>query len=686
MKTLSPILIPMHFGVCRGISYINGESVLTLTVAVQANSGQRQIQLNDSTGLYVNQLIAYTSTASSRNDYYSARISAINGNIITVDENIEVTIQTGNNVFCWWDNFSHPTNQGMYSIIDYAFRYIAGGNRTLDKNRILNIYGSSFLGAATVINTATVELNTINGYVNPGSPNYPSLKVICNNQSDGITLVSECVAGSYSFDVCIGGGNTANVITVVFKQGITTLKTETYSSDNECIKIINGNFTVGNGSVTIEIKQTGVLSYFNVGYVRIIKQATLSTVLNYGNHVILGDSWAAYNAFRGSLIYHLPNASNITNKGFGGSTAESTLERFDSDVFGLNLDFIWIMVGTNDYYGANFIGSRSFNSSIELLINKCISIGAKPIIFDCSVGARTYAGYADWQLTNRSHVLTVFTNYNYDKGDFMDIGNLDTNNLSFVVSSSMLGRGSLRDEQRTGNLPMWSSDGTIRAAMTSFTPGYGHVYDASQELWVTKSDLISSYLNLSTNFFTNINKFTAFFWLVSPNVDAPGSSILQRYYDSNNRVFLQMNGAGNTVASVAKSGPGYGAYDTSTKVSNNVPFCLAWVYDKDGAANSDREKIYINGVLTTLSFTDSISSTGTFGFSTQVLMLLRACGLSATTILLYENVVKTITEVAEISNQGPLFNCIMIDDGSGYADIRSQKRQKMGKFAISINV
>jgi len=109
--------------------------------------------------------------------------------------------------------------------------------------------------------------------------------------------------------------------------------------------------------------------------------------LNFGKHVLFGDSWFSHGTIRDRLDEQLSNAQ-IINLGVGGRTSTNLLETFDSEVTGYAPDFVWIITGTNDYWQS--ISAATYKQNMQTLINKIQTLGAMPIIIDSSVAPKNY--------------------------------------------------------------------------------------------------------------------------------------------------------------------------------------------------------------------------------------------------------------------------------------------------------
>lgn len=122
--------------------------------------------------------------------------------------------------------------------------------------------------------------------------------------------------------------------------------------------------------------------------------------LNYGKHVLFGDSWFSSGTVYDRLKESLSNATFI-NLGNGGNTSNDLLARFDTDVPEYSPTFVWLLSGTNDYW--NYISVEQYKRNIQRIIKKIESLGAKPVIVDPSVGPLNYGSHV---LTTLSHSYT----------------------------------------------------------------------------------------------------------------------------------------------------------------------------------------------------------------------------------------------------------------------------------------
>ncbi len=141
-----------------------------------------------------------------------------------------------------------------------------------------------------------------------------------------------------------------------------------------------------------------------VGYKAIadfaINQLNTAKIKNK-KHVFVGDSW--FND--GALIERLASKvvmSDIINKAIHGRTSADTLEAFDTDLSEVDSpNFIWVSLGTNDYWQKPPVNTEDFINNLENIIIKINALGAKAIVIDSSVGIYDNGGPEPKGLSDR---------------------------------------------------------------------------------------------------------------------------------------------------------------------------------------------------------------------------------------------------------------------------------------------
>lgn len=109
---------------------------------------------------------------------------------------------------------------------------------------------------------------------------------------------------------------------------------------------------------------------------------TDASALNFGKHILLGDSWFSSGGVKERLAEKLRNAQ-VINRGIGGHTAGRLLDRIDGEIASYKPDVVWVVAGTNDYYRG--VSVSTYIANMKKLIEKINASGAKAMVFDSSV-------------------------------------------------------------------------------------------------------------------------------------------------------------------------------------------------------------------------------------------------------------------------------------------------------------
>ena len=120
------IRVQTHYGLLSGQPHIASETggLLPLTLTSDAAEGDLVLELDSSTALVAGQLVTYKAL---NLDYYVARISSISGNTLQLDETTPVVsgVASGQNVWNFYDEATHPNILGFNAIADYSYRSTA---------------------------------------------------------------------------------------------------------------------------------------------------------------------------------------------------------------------------------------------------------------------------------------------------------------------------------------------------------------------------------------------------------------------------------------------------------------------------------------------------------------------------------------------------------------------------------
>lgn len=397
-------VVDMHYGALLGCGFTSGESggVRSLNVTVAASAGDKTITVTNTTDFIADQLI---SIRSSDGTFIPAIIKSTAGGFLTLRDKLTKNVDTGINVYNFYNDQYHPNEYGFNAIADYA---INTANQSQSFNK--EIKGSA-LGAAVI------TLGGANNNFNPGSVSIPVNTVTPTaSTADGISFGfgNYLKASRYVARLKINAINKTLRVRLQRFGGGVDVYNELY--DNETAGLIEIPFTVhDSGTYQLDVtNEDGTATAFIASQLVLTEAESAQPNVNNGTHVMLGDSWYvnASAALPSRLEDTLPGAT-IVNKGVGGNTAAQLLARFDTDVTPENPNYVWIMCGTNDY--ASSVTLANFSSNLNKLKTKCREIGAQPIVFTSSVGSPSIDP-DDFDLSrNYSNKAYYFDNFGVEK-------------------------------------------------------------------------------------------------------------------------------------------------------------------------------------------------------------------------------------------------------------------------------
>jgi len=412
-STLTPAVIDMHFGTLAGQGWnpaeVGGDQSTTTTAAVAQN--EVDIPVANAGIFAVDQLICFTATDG---QLYSAILRSKNGNTIRIDRQLPVSLASGAGVYGFYRDDAHPNIKGAATIVDDAMRQ-------LSSQLLYEVEYRSADGAIwTPVSGATVTSLTATDYFTPGGADVADRAISVYSTTAGAGVQTRPVAlvgGDYVTNVVVNpglrdGGFSGQVdvsiverlpdgseFTIAYRGGILS-----YNG----IRSIELPYSARPGSL-ISVRVTSANGGGFTFYAGMVTHKRVSGYLadiNRGKHVLLGDSWfTSGGEFHNALIAKL-NKAQVISKGIPGERASQLLERFDADVVAESPDYVWVMVGTNDYY-AN-VSPALFDQQINQLRTRILAIGAQPIFFTASVGATApTAGGGDQLAKSRAYALRV---------------------------------------------------------------------------------------------------------------------------------------------------------------------------------------------------------------------------------------------------------------------------------------
>lgn len=385
---LDPIMIDMHYGLMRGMGWQatdpGNPSNSPIILDVSSSTTTTITLTSGGASLGGAKLVAYLA---SDDEYYSASVHDITGNVITLTHTLDATpVQVAN----FWRDSVHPNEWGFYAMADLALR------EKLTRDLLAKHFPREGWKG---VGTETLTVETTGGYAIPGASavGWRALKVEGTAAYGGVELLLERCgsAGTYEVELILNAGvrtpDTVNTVTV--QAG------ELYENDTTGPSITATQRITGHGGVQrVRIpfrKSPGtrmvlrVLSAnagpweFWVGMCHVYRTTGALMSFDTGKHVLLGDSFFAGLQFENRLKARLPNAE-IINEGVSGNTTAQMLARFNDDVRPHAPNFLWITGGINDLYAAR--SYRDVAVDLNTIIAAGTNLKAQVITFNIPVG------------------------------------------------------------------------------------------------------------------------------------------------------------------------------------------------------------------------------------------------------------------------------------------------------------
>lgn len=406
-NTLEPAVVDLHFGTLQGVGWTASEPGLIVAHTVTASTSNT-ITLNNVTGLYPGQLIVYQAT---NGDYYTSVVKLIGTLTLTLALPLPSPVSNGGQLYNFYRDDAHANTYGFYGVVDDSLRQ-------LTSKRLQRVeYQAKDTAVWTPLLGATLTSQTTAAYVNPGAAAIGERGLLVASTTVDAGCISAPVAlagGDYVTNIVVNAGTRDGGFTGVLDIGIEEVTAEGLPQTIAFLRISPSwggvssqdiKYTVRPGSsvrVRLTSPNAGPWTFY-VGPFTHNRVGGYMNNLNRGKHVLLGDSWFTSGAdFHNRLIAKLDKAT-VISAGVPGNRASQLISRFATDVTPQNPDFVWVMVGTNDYY-AN-VNNNDFEQQINQLRTMIQGIGAQPIFFNATVGA---ISYVPEQLTkSRSYALNV---------------------------------------------------------------------------------------------------------------------------------------------------------------------------------------------------------------------------------------------------------------------------------------
>lgn len=365
---LNPVIYDMHYGALKGVPFNGVSGIVLYTIGAADVKGSFSITVTGSKPSS-GDLLAYKATDGL---WYTTVVDVLpGGDIVDLKSALEADIDTNGILSNFYNNVSHPNDNGYNAIADYMIR-----GKLKSFQRVAKIFPSSFSGGLIVFN------NSINPF-NPGGTNVDALNVTPVGASSGCRF--EWIPKETGFHIVRLKLNTANLDVTIRVSYPGGLAVSTTYNDSTASFVDVPIFVPGDlgGTILIDIFRDSTT--FILSEISILKPTGTSLQdLNQGKHVFLGDSWFAITpGIIERMQERLPNAV-LVNKGVGGNKAQDLVGRFDTDVTPEDPDYVWMSAGTNDYFAGVSVADFSFY--INQLKQQALEIGAIPILMTSSVG------------------------------------------------------------------------------------------------------------------------------------------------------------------------------------------------------------------------------------------------------------------------------------------------------------
>ncbi|MCO8261469.1 GDSL-type esterase/lipase family protein [Pseudomonas asiatica] len=412
-NVLDPAVVDLHYATQCGVGWSASDPGGIVSTATTAAAAQNTTALPvaSSASFFVEQIICWLA---SDGQYYTGVIKAIEaGPVLRIDRQLRVAVASGAPVYNFNRDDAHANTYGFNAIADEALRQL--GTKRISNLEYQGKDGaiwSPILGATLVSQTASV-------YTNPGSATIGERSISVASNSVGAGVASSWVSlsgGDKMVNIAVNpgtrdGGFSGSIDIAIFEKLADgtefQIASDTGILSYGAIRSRDIYFTIRPGSM-VQVRITspnGGPWTFYVGPINYFGLRGFLGSLNRGKHVLLGDSWFAGGDLYNRLVARLPKAT-IINKGISGNKASDLLARFAADVIPQNPDFVWIMIGTNDYYAS--VTPNLFEQQILQLRRMIQALGAQPIFFTASVGAiAPTAGGGDQLVKSRGYAINV---------------------------------------------------------------------------------------------------------------------------------------------------------------------------------------------------------------------------------------------------------------------------------------
>ena len=379
--------IDMHFGALLGVSAVNPQGSVERSIASDLSIGDMELTLTLTSPYVAGSLLCYLADDG---EWYPTVVHSAIGSLVKLKYPIQAACSTSK---CIVSNFMrdniHPNQRGYNTVVDYALR------TALYDTTKLESWSTDFNNALPV-GGAVLDRVAPSLYENPGHSDLIPLQVTC--ASSGLGVQTPPLVNGYSGDMLVkvylnygvdestlaGAAEGLCQTKVQVLDGNSTIATKTVSSRSVCdvVRLVCNKKQGSNLTVKIT-SLTGGQHKIWVSKVEVHKINSADKNINIGTHVIAGDSWTVGEGISPRLKERLSKVTFI-DSGVSGDKSSDVLGAWGGRIAQYNPDYIWMLVGTNDFYGS--VTKDTYDTNIRIMSGLSASLASKFVYFTASVG------------------------------------------------------------------------------------------------------------------------------------------------------------------------------------------------------------------------------------------------------------------------------------------------------------
>jgi len=390
-RDLNPAFVDLHFGTLSGVGWYPTEpgAVVEASANAPALAGSFTILVSNTSGFSRGQLACYEAEDKT---FYPVVVKAVTDGVLQIDRPLPSPIAAGGKVYNFYNNDAHANKYGFACVADDALRQLSIRPMLRRAAQFKVSSGWEPINGAQVTSVATVDYGGVGGQVEDG------LAMAVRTQTAGGGVASKPEVMLYEnmvTNVVINPGTQAGKQSAVLDISVAELRKTGEVIEAAKVRVNRDDtiisqdipYTIVAGSkvrIKVTVPNSGD-SVFYPGSITHYHALSQPEDLNHGKHVLFGDSWFVSGGdFHYRLIKRLDKAV-VVSKGIVGNRIDQMVARFFKDVAPEKPDYVWIMVGTNNYYANT--SNEDLQRQMTYLLDYIRSIGAKPIFFNPTVGA-----------------------------------------------------------------------------------------------------------------------------------------------------------------------------------------------------------------------------------------------------------------------------------------------------------